>query len=84
MIEILFDRKDWAFETIATVEDLDIGEFNRQTLCPVEGDLLIGGTKGLFRYYLNRVPTESIEELVITRIVVEDSIRSHSFKENLD
>ena len=84
LIEILFDRKDWAFETIATVEDLDIGEFNRQTLCPVEGDLLIGGTKGLFRYYLNRVPTENIEELVITRIVVEDSIRSHSFIENLD
>ena len=84
LIEILFDREDWAFETIATVEDLDIGEFNRQTLCPVEGDLLIGGTKGLFRYYLNRVPTERIEELVITRIVVEDSIRSHSFIENLD
>ena len=80
----MFDRKDWAFETIATVEDLDIGEFNRQTLCPVEGDLLIGGTKGLFRYYLNREPTERIEELVITRIVVEDSIRSHSFIENLD
>ena len=84
LIEILFDRKDWAFETIATVEALDIGEFNRQTLCPVEGDLLIGGTKGLFRYYLNRVPAENIEELVITRIVVEDSIRSHSFIENLD
>jgi DNA-binding CsgD family transcriptional regulator len=30
------------------------------------------------------VPTENIEELVITRIVVEDSIRSHSFIENLD
>ncbi len=84
LIEIWFDKKDWVYETIATLEDLNIGEFNRQTLCPVEGDLLIGGTKGLFRYYLNRLPTENIEELVITRIVVEDSIRTHSFLENLD
>lgn len=84
LIEIRFDKKDWVYETIATLEDLNIGEFNRQTLCPVEGDLLIGGTKGLFRYYLNRLPTENIEELVITRIVVEDSIRTHSFLENLD
>ncbi len=84
LIEIWFDKKDWVSETIATLEDLNIGEFNRQTLCPVEGDLLIGGTKGLFRYYLNRLPTENIEELVITRIVVEDSIRTHSFLENLD
>lgn len=84
LIEIWFDKKDWIYETIANLEDLNIGEFNRQTLCPVEGDLLIGGTKGLFRYYLNRLPTENIEELVITRIVVEDSIRTHSFLENLD
>lgn len=84
LIEIWFDKKDWVYETIANLEDLNIGEFNRQTLCPVEGDLLIGGTKGLFRYYLNRLPTENIEELVITRIVVEDSIRTHSFLENLD
>ncbi len=84
LIEIWFDKKDWVYETIATLEDLNIGEFNRQTLCPVEGDLLIGGTKGLFRYFLNRLPTENIEELVITRIVVEDSIRTHSFLENLD
>lgn len=84
LIEIRFDKKDWVYETIANLEDLNIGEFNRQTLCPVEGDLLIGGTKGLFRYYLNRLPTENIEELVITRIVVEDSIRTHSFLENLD
>ena len=84
LIEIWFDKKDWVYETIANLEDLNIGEFNRQTLCPVEGDLLIGGTKGLFRYFLNRLPTENIEELVITRIVVEDSIRTHSFLENLD
>ncbi len=84
LIEIRFDKKDWVYETIANLEDLNIGEFNRQTLCPVEGDLLIGGTKGLFRYFLNRLPTENIEELVITRIVVEDSIRTHSFLENLD
>tara|TARA_B100000497_G_C7688309_1_gene417663 strand:- start:1537 stop:3306 length:1770 start_codon:yes stop_codon:yes gene_type:complete len=84
LLEIKLDKKGWVVRIIATLEDIDIGEFNRQTLCPIEGDLLIGGTKGLFRYYLNRSPLETIDRFVVTRIVVDDSVRLHSFLDNLD
>jgi DNA-binding CsgD family transcriptional regulator len=82
LLEIKLDKKEWIVRTIATLEDLNIGEFNRQTLYAIDGDLLIGGTKGLFRYYLNRSPLESIDRLVVTRIIVDDSVSLHSFVEN--
>lgn len=63
-----------SFVEIANNKDLDIGEFNRESLSHKRRELLLGGTRGLFTYNIDQKPKIYPSKLLIDKILIDDSL----------
>lgn len=67
------------------IQDLDVGEFNRKTILGYKEGLLIGGTKGLYFFDLNKEMAPLPEHFIIDKIFIDNTaypLPSRSFSSN--
>ena len=72
LFKVFYEFNRWSVAPIALIEDLNIGEFNRQAMVVFKDQLLLGGTNGLFSVNLNEQSTENVNSLAVTGVLVDD------------